>query len=310
VTFAEAFVPVAITRRSGHHESIHHGAVVALAADGSLSWSAGDGDVAIYPRSSLKPLQAEAMVHAGLAVDDDLLAIVCASHDGRAEHVDAVRRLLGGAGLSEDDLRNTPSYSIEDAAHASALREGLAPSSLLQNCSGKHAGMLATAVVNGWPTDGYLSPEHPVQAMIVAHLAAVAGPVHHVGVDGCGAPAAVVTLRALVAAVRDMAVTGGPVVRAMTTHPALVGGPQRDVTLLMQAVDGLVAKDGAEGVLVAALPDGRAVGVKVADGASRACAPVMVAALAALGVNVAPHALEHQVLGHGRPVGEVVAVVG
>jgi len=307
---AEAFVPVAVTRRSGYDESIHHGAVVALGGDGALAWAAGDADVPIYPRSSLKPLQAAAMVEAGLCVDAELLAVVCASHDGRAEHLDAVLRLLRDAGLSEHDLENTPSFPLEEAAHSDALRRGVEPSPLLQNCSGKHAGMLATAVVNGWPTGGYLQPEHPVQSLIAAHLERVAGPAAHVGVDGCGAPALVIGLRALTAAVRDMAVRGGPVHHAMTSHPALVGGPQRDVTVLMQLVHGLLAKDGAEGVFVAAVPDGRAVGVKIADGAFRACGPVMVATLRTLGVDVPAGALEQSVLGHGRPVGEVRAIVG
>lgn len=304
-----AFVPVAVTQRCGYDESIHHGAVVALAGDGSLAWAAGDADIPIYARSSSKPLQAEAMIAAGLAVDADLLAVVCASHDGRAEHLDAVRRLLRDAGLSVHDLQNTPAFPIEEAAHDAALRGGIGPSALLQNCSGKHAGMLATAVVNGWPTAGYLEAEHPVQSLIAAHLAGVAGPVAHVGVDGCGAPAAVVGLRALTGAVRDVAVRRGPVQQAMTAHPGLVGGPRRDVTALMKLVDGLVAKDGAEGVFVAAVPDGRAVGVKIADGASRACGPVVVAALRSLGIDVPAGALAHHILGHGRPVGDVRAIV-
>ncbi|MDQ3470429.1 MAG: asparaginase, partial [Actinomycetota bacterium] len=223
-----AFVPVAVTRRSGCDESIHHGAVVAIGADGALAWSAGDADVEIYPRSSLKPLQAEAMGGAGLDVDAAALAVVCASHGGRAEHLDAVRRILHGAGLSEHDLQNTPAYPLDNEAHDDAVRGSVEPSALLQNCSGKHAGMLATAVVNGWPTAGYLALEHPVQAAIMAHLARVAGPVTHVGVDGCGAPAAVVSLRAMTAAMREVAVRRGAVHHAMTAHPRLVGGPQRD----------------------------------------------------------------------------------
>jgi L-asparaginase II len=170
--------------------------------------------------------------------------------------------------------------------------------------------MLATAVINGWPTAGYTDPDHPVQRRIIADLRREVGPAEHVGVDGCGAPAPTVSLTALAAAVRRLAVDGHPVHAAMTGHPDMVGGPTRDVTRLMRLVPGLITKDGAEGVHVAALPDGRAVAVKIADGAGRARAPVTVAALRSLGVELAADALVEPVLGHGRPVGRVRALVG
>ncbi len=305
-----AFVPVAVSRRSGCDESVHHGAVVALAADGSVAWAAGDPDVAIYPRSALKPLQAAAMVDAGLALDDRLLAVVCASHDGRPEHVAAVRAILAGAGLADDDLDNTPGLPLEGDAARLIVCAGEGPASITQNCSGKHAGMLATAVRNGWPTVGYREPHHPVQQMILADLARRAGALSAVGVDGCGAPAPMLPLVGLARAVRQLAVDGHQVHRAMSDHPSMVGGPTRDVTLLMQLVPGLVAKDGAEGVQVAALPDGRAVAVKIADGAGRARAPVTIAALRALGVDLAADAIVEPVLGHGKLVGRVHALVG
>lgn len=301
------FVPVAVARRSGLDESIHWGAVVALAVDGSIAWSAGDPDVVIYPRSSLKPLQAAAMVGAGLQLDDRQLAVVGASHDGCAEHLDVVRSILTGAGLREDDLENTPTLPLNPDARDDMVRAGESPASILQNCSGKHAAMLATSVLHGWPTAGYVAEDHPVQRLIDDHIARVAGGVHHVGVDGCGAPAAAVSLGGLARAVRRLAVDGHDVYRSMVAHPDLVGGPSRDVTVLMRQVPGLLAKDGADGVYVAAMPDGRAVAVKVADGGERARRPVMVAALASLGVDVGP--AEVPVLGHGRPVGEVRAVV-
>jgi L-asparaginase II len=304
------FEAVAVTERSGHRESVHLGAVVALDEGGRIAWSAGDPDVEVYPRSSLKPLQAAAMLALGLVVPDDHLALVCASHDGCAEHVAGVRALLAAVGLSERDLANTPTLPLNEDAAAEVIRSGAEPAAVLQNCSGKHAGMLATAVVNGWPVDGYVEPTHPVQAAILEHVGAAAGPIAHVGVDGCGAPAAVLPLAALARAVRRLAVDGTPIHRAMTAHPQLVGGPDRDVTRLMRAVPGLVAKDGAEGVYVAALPDGRAVALKIADGASRARVPVMVAALTALGVDVPAASLEEPVLGHGQPVGFVRALVG
>jgi L-asparaginase II len=306
----DTFVPVAVTERSGFPESIHFGAVVALGPDGEVAWSAGDPDVVIYARSALKPLQAASMVAAGLDLEDRLLAVVCASHDGRPEHVAAVTEILAGAGLGPADLDNSPTYPLDPEASIAAVRAGGTAASITQNCSGKHAGMLATAVVNGWPSTGYTDPGHPVQRRILDDLRREAGPVEHVGVDGCGTPAPTVSLTALAAAVRRLAVDGHRVHRAMTTHPEMVGGPTRDVTRLMRLVPGLLAKDGAEGVHVAALPDGRAVAVKVADGAGRARAPIIVAALRSLGVDLAADALVEPVLGHGRPVGRVRALIG
>jgi L-asparaginase II len=306
----KAFVPVAVAERSGFTESVHHGAVVALGSDGAVVWSAGDPDVVIYPRSALKPLQAASMVGAGLTLDSRLLAVVCASHDGRPEHVAAVTEILAGVGLGPGDLENTPALPLDSGASIAVVRAGGQATSISQNCSGKHAGMLATAVINGWPTAGYTDQDHPVQRRILGDLRREAGPAEHVGIDGCGAPAPTMSLTALAAAVRQLAVDGHPVHAAMTGHPEMVGGPTRDVTRLMRLVPGLLAKDGAEGVHVAALPDGRAVAVKIGDGAGRARAPVMVAALRALGVDLAADALVEPVLGHGRPVGRVRAVVG
>jgi L-asparaginase II len=304
------FVPVAVARRNGRDESLHHGAVVALAADGSVAWAAGDADVAIYPRSALKPLQAAAMVDAGLSLDDRLLAVVCASHDGRPEHVAAVREILAASGLTDDDLDNIPGLPLEVDAARSIVCAGGGPASITQNCSGKHAGMLVTSLGNGWPTAGYRDPDHPVQRMILATLGGPAGPITAVGVDGCGAPAPMLPLVGLARAVRELAVEGHQVHRAMTGHPAMVGGPARDVTLLMQLVPGLMVKDGAEGVQVAALADGRAVAVKIADGAGRARTPVTIAALRALDVDLDADAIVEPVLGHGETVGRIHSLVG
>jgi len=300
-------VLVAHSTRSGVVESIHHGAVVALAADGSVAWTAGNPDAAVYPRSSLKPLQAQAMVGAGLDVPLELLAIACGSHHGELHHVDAVRRLLATAGLDESALQNSPALPLSTAAAEDAIRARTGPSSLLQNCSGKHAAMLATSVARGWPTEGYLDPQHPVQLSIHAYVAEVAGGVVHTGIDGCGAPTAMVSLAGLARAVRHLAVSGAAAYRAMIAHPALVAGAGGDDTELMAAEPGLAIKGGAEGVAVAAHADGRAVALKVADGSGRARLPVLLAALRSLGFTA--DVPVPAVLGHGRPVGEIAALV-
>ncbi len=178
------------------------------------------------------------------------------------------------------------------------------------NCSGKHAAMLATCVANGWSIDDYLDPRHPLQLAITARVCELAGPVDHIGVDGCGSPAHAVGLDALARAFGELARRQGPVWSAMTNHPELVGGERRDVTRLMRAVPGLMAKDGAEGVFAAALPDGRAAAVKISDGASRAAGVVVAAALAAAGVDVDPSQFGEPIRGHGEPVGSVSPAFG
>jgi L-asparaginase II len=311
MTFADAFVPVAATRRSGVDESVHFGAVVALGTDGEVAVRAGDPEAPIYPRSCNKPLQATAMVELGLDVPPEQLAVACASHDGSPAHEAAVRRLLAGAGLDESALRNTPDLPLDPASAEDVVRGGGTRAPIHMNCSGKHAAMVATCVANGWDVASYLDPAHPLQLAIAATIGTLSGDVTHVGVDGCGAPAHVTDLLGLARAFRSLAVGRSTVWQAMTEHPDMVGGPTRDVTILMRAVPGLMAKDGAEGVFAAALPDGRAVALKIADGASRARPAVMVAALGALGVDV--DGLDDRVVqtvrGHGRRVGEVRSLV-
>jgi L-asparaginase II len=317
------FVPIAVTRRSGLDESVHFGALVALGPSGDVAFSCGDADVTVYGRSANKPLQATAMLEAGLQLAPDLLAVSCASHDGSPVHAAAVRRILAGAGLDESALRNTPDLPLDPEAAADVIRSGGTRLPIHMNCSGKHAAMVATCVVNGWDVESYLDADHPLQRRITDAIDAMtAGPpagssparstggVVHVGVDGCGAPVQAMPLVGLARAFRAIALERAAVWRAMTTHPGMVAGPDRDVTLLMHSVPELMVKDGAEGMFAAALPDGRAVALKVADGASRARPAVMVAALGALGVDVvgAAERLVQVVRGHGRRVGEVRAV--
>lgn len=301
---AAAVAPIAATTRSGAIESVHHGVVVALDADGSVVLSAGEPSTTVYPRSSLKPLQAEGMLAVGLDVTPEQLAIACASHRGQPVHIDVVRSLLASVGLTAHRLQNTPDRPLDPAAAVDVIRAGGEPSPLLQNCSGKHAAMLATCAVNGWDLDSYLDPEHPLQVAIDRHIATRTGAVLHTGIDGCGAPTAAVTLESIARGFAAVATTAGDVYKAMTARPDLVSGDGGDDTALMRAVPGLMMKGGAEGVVVAALADGRAVAVKVADGAARAALPVLLDVLHRLGVetgNVAPP----PILGHGRPVGEV-----
>ena len=298
-------VPLAVTDRSGMVESVHHGVAVAIDRDGEVAFAAGNPDAVIYPRSANKPMQADAMLRLGLSLDPPGVALACASHGGSEPHLDVVRSILADHGLGVDALDNTPAMPLDpDAAHAWCRRGGEADP-LHQNCSGKHAAMLATCVVRGWPTDGYLDPSHPLQQAITEHVRCLAGPVAHIGVDGCGAPAHALSTVALAQAFARLARERTRVWVAMNEHPDLVGGPTRDVTLLIRSVPGLMAKDGAEGVLAAALPDGRAAAVKIGDGAARAAGVVLGAVLRRVDVDVPTDAIVGTILGHGRPVGEV-----
>lgn len=257
-----------------------------LGAGGAEHLAIGEVTAPMFPRSSNKPLQALAMVRAGLDLPDADLALVCASHNGEPAHAEGVERILARYGLTEDDLRCPPALPL----HGPAARAAPAARRLLMNCSGKHAGMLVTCVLRGWPTGSYLDPAHPLQREIAGTLAEAAGePLTTTGVDGCGAPVFALSLTGLARAFAGLAAAapGSPprrVADAMRAHPFMVAGTDREDTRLMRAVPGLVCKAGAEGVHAAALPDGRAVTLKIDDGATRARLPVMVGALRALGV--------------------------
>ncbi|MFI9011813.1 asparaginase [Actinosynnema sp. NPDC053489] len=291
-------------------ESVHHGSVIALDRAGREALAVGRPHDTTYPRSSNKPVQALAMLRHGLDLTGELLALACASHSGEDFHVDGVRRVLAAHGLTEDDLQCTPDLPIGEDALKAHLAAGRPKAPLYMNCSGKHAAMLATCVVNGWATRDYLDPGHPLQRAVRETLEELAGErIGAEGVDGCGAPLLGISLTGLARAFR--AIAGAPdgperrIAEAMSRHPEWVGGTNRDVTALMRAIPGAVAKDGAEGVYAVALPTGEAVACKIADGSSRARAVVVVAALRRLGVAAPEELATFPVLGHGRPVGAV-----
>ncbi len=311
---SDAFVELAVTTRNGHDESVHYGAVVALESDGSVAFALGDAGAVVFPRSSTKPIQATAMVASGLSLPPRLLALVCASHDGRAEHLSTAKEILATAGLTEDALGNTADYPLDPDAQDAAIRAGGVKTALQMNCSGKHSGMLATCVHNGCDLESYLHVDHPLQLRITEMVPQLAGEeASFIGVDGCGAPAHALSLLGLARAFRSVALApsssaAGQVATAIRQHPEMLGGPTRDITLLIQGVPGLMGKDGAEGVFAIALPDGRAIALKISDGANRARPPVMKFALQALGVDVSavdPRAFDSVIFGHGKPVGSV-----
>ncbi len=303
--------------RGGFVESAHRASVVATSPDGGEHLLAlGAVDDPVFPRSSNKPVQTLAMVRAGLRMPPAHLALASASHSGEEFHLAAVREMLASVGLTEGALQNTPDYPVDEQAREAVLRSGGGKLPITQNCSGKHAAMLATCVVNGWDTATYCEPSHPLQVAIAETLAELTGDqITATAVDGCGAPVMAVTLAGLARAFGAMASAPAgtheaQVADAIRANPAYLGGTGRDVTALIEHTPGLIAKDGAESVYAVGLADGRGVALKVADGFPRAKPVILAAVLRHLGVESPALAqLEHSpVLGHGEPVGSIIAV--
>jgi len=273
--------------RSGIVESQHRGHMVLLSADGSTHLSRGNPSLLVYPRSSIKSIQASAMVRLGMRLEPRLLALVAASHSGSEIHQSAAREILLLANLDESALLNATDRPLGEDDR---IKWGSKPgTSLAQNCSGKHSGMLLTSVVNGWPIESYLHPEHPVQVACRAELESLAGEeVSFVSVDGCGAPLFLISLMGLARAIRNLTISTDPIHRsvigACRDFPEMVAGEGRLTTRKMREIPGLFLKEGAEGVQVASLADGRSLAFKVDDGSSRALGVLLVAALETFGV--------------------------
>ncbi|MDQ4502142.1 asparaginase [Sinomonas sp. ASV322] len=322
-----AHAPLAVQTRGGLVEGVHYGSVAATDAEGRLIWEAGDASALFYPRSALKPLQAVALVRAGLSVPSELLALAAASHSGAAEHRKGTLRILSLHGLDVTSLENTADLPYGVAEREAWLRSGGYADRVCQNCSGKHAAMAAVCTLNGWSVAGYLDPEHPLQRLVAATVAELTGEDPSAWTtDGCGTPLPAVSLAGMARAYGRLALAGAnddgaahpgaeaAVARAMSAHPEMVAGEGRDVARLMRLLPGAVAKDGFEGVQLVGLPDGHAVAVKISDGGDRARMPVAVRTLKALGIaEAAPGGAlsplaESPVLGGGRPVGTFAAL--
>lgn len=314
---------VAEVVRNGVVESVHHGIVALTEADGTPGTAIGPVDASILPRSSLKPLQAIAMLRAGAQLQGELLALSCASHSGERLHLDGARAILASVGLDESALQNTPDLPYAEGERRRWIQDGMPPTSLAQNCSGKHSGMLAACVASGWDLATYRDPAHPLQRLIVEVVEEFTGEaVSATTTDGCGAPALGVSSMGLARAFGALAsadpeTDAGAVATALRQHPHHLGGTGRDVTELIRAVPGLIAKDGAESVYAVGLADGRGLSVKITDGADRARVVVATSMLRragvdALGPEVAAVLDELDaravVRGHGERVGSVRAV--
>jgi L-asparaginase II len=294
--------------RSGLIESTHSGHLILIAADGSDLLTLGDVDAEIYPRSAIKSLQAAAMVRSGLNLNDEQLALVCASHGGTSRHQEVALEILHSVGLSELDLQNTPDTPLDRDAR---IKWGDKPAtSLAANCSGKHSGMLATCVINGWDIKTYRDANHPLQIAIVNEIADLIGrPINRTSIDGCGAPLFSMSTRSVAVAARRMRIDSDPVftkvISACLKHPEMILAEGAFDTRMMRSVPGLFVKGGAESVMLASLADGGAIAWKISDGGNRANGPMIKAALAKFGINIEGEAVD--VLGGGNVVGSLSA---
>ena len=322
---APSGVPAVFVTRGSRVESVHAVAACVADAGGRLALALGDIETPVYLRSAAKPFIAAEVVASGAVArfgfSSRELAVIAASHNAEPFHVAAVRSILSKIGLDESALRcgvHAPLY--EPAARALAA-SGHVPGAIHNNCSGKHAGILAECVHLGLDTAGYLAAGHPVQQRILAFCARVLEePLQTlpIAVDGCGIPVFATQLRSAALAFARLATLEGiadadaraleRVRGAMLSHPDYVAGTGRFDTALMNAARGsVVCKAGAEGVHGSALlPLGVGFVAKVADGARRAAPPAVLATLRKLGALDDP-ALE-QLAAFARP--EVYNVAG
>jgi L-asparaginase II len=295
-------VPLVGVTRGDRFESIHAVAACACDVDGTVVLALGTNDEPVFLSSSAKPFITAAGVRAGTAqrfgFDDRELALISASHNAQAFHVEGVRGILTKIGATVDDLRcgaHAPTYRPA----AAALRaHGEKPTALHNNCSGKHAGILALARVLEAPFEGYLEPGHPAQRAILAFCERVSDDAFtsdKLGIDGCGIPAYATSLRNAARSFARLATLDqldpadaaalARVRAAMIAEPDYVAGTKRFDTDLIRAGNGrIVCKGGAEGVLATALLDGGlGLVLKVVDGAQRAAPPAALALLRQLG---------------------------
>lgn len=315
-------VELAVVERNGFIESRHAGAAVVLSPEGEVVLTLGNASALVLPRSSLKPLQAIASVTTGAALEGEQLALATASHAGTDRHAEVVRAILLEGGLTEDDLACPPAWPSDSDARDELVREHGEQTRIRMNCSGKHAAMLRACVATGWPTEGYLSPDHPLQVHTREVIERLTGEkVAATAIDGCGAPIYAMTLTGLARAIHRIGSASGrspfalhrvagALVAAVRQNAWTIDGPGRADTIAIEKL-GVFAKGGAEGVMVMVAPNGATVALKMLDGSARATTIVAATLLARVGALSAAKiedltaALPLDVLGGGQPVGKI-----
>ena len=296
-------------------ESSHTGAIAVADARGRLMLALGDVKHPVYPRSAVKAMQGLPLLESGaadaFALSDAELAVACASHSGDRVHLDTVGSLLAKAGLDDSYLACGAHWPVSEAATRELLRAGQRPRAIHNNCSGKHAGMLATAKHLGLDPRGYEQPDHPVQLMIARIISEICGNAldrARMGIDGCSVPTFALPLAALAGGFARLGSGEGlpfertlaarRLLHACFAEPLHVAGEGRfDTIVLRTLAPSCFIKGGAEGVHCAALPElGLGIALKIDDGAKRAAELVMSELLAAL-LPEAQHMLADQLGG-------------
>lgn len=298
--------PLAIIRRDGLNESFHLGTAALIAPDGEVLEQIGDTKALIYPRSALKPIQAMAMRELGLRTNPRQSVIAMASHYATAEQVALVQELLHEHGNSDRDLGCPEAWPWNPQAKLAASSQ----SRVFMNCSGKHAGFLATAKLNQLDTKSYLSAEHPVQVRVKKLIEELSGEkITKTTIDGCGAPLFALSTEGLARAIGHLPIRDAQLFEAGLSYPELIGDSTTPDALLMK--HGVFSKLGAEGVFTAVTRSGFALAIKFADGSLRAALRVSAAILAKHNLitddqRVAIEAEDGlSVLGGGKVIGEI-----
>jgi L-asparaginase II len=277
---------LAARTRSGLDETIHHGAVAVMSADGSLVASSGDIDQPFFIRSASKPFQALVAQESGAALQPTQLAVAAGSHDGEPAHAALVEKMLAERGLEEDDLLCPPTPPLSAAATRRYREQGAdRDRRTWNNCSGKHAAWLRACHAQGWPTRGYLDPDHPIPVLVTGVVAELGGlEPTPVGVDGCGAPVHRTTARAMALLYARLAAEPRmrEVFTAMHRYPALASGVGNGDALIATALNA-AAKRGAAGCLGVAIDRRYGLAVKAWDGLQDVAYSAAIATLAALG---------------------------
>jgi L-asparaginase II len=296
-------------------EARHTVHVAVADAHGRVVARAGNGNGLTYYRSAAKPFQALPLVEEGIVrrfgISLPELALCCASHEGEPEHVATARSILSKIGIDEALIRCGSQLPFGADASQELLMLGGQAMPIHNNCSGKHAGMLALAVGMGWNPVDYHLPGHPVQDRMLREILRWTGLGETevaTGVDGCGVVCFAVPLFQIAKSFARFSVAAadneGPaeIVRAMTTHPFMVGGTGRACTQVIEAAAGKAfVKLGAEGTYIGGIPaSGLGFAIKVEDGGRRAVEVALVKVLEELGVltEAAVTAISH----HGNPI--------
>jgi L-asparaginase II len=284
-----------VVTRGAIVESHHRVHAAVVNASGKLIGAARDSRMLTHWRSCAKPFQVMPLLESGgfdkIGWGDDQLALACASHGGEPEHVAVAEAMLASIGMEQGDLACGPHDPLAQRGQKFLRETGSRPTRLHNNCSGKHAAMLAHAHTNRWPAFGYERQDHQVQRDALDEVAKWTGVDPSqivVAVDGCGCVEFALPLESMARAYAGLAdaarrsnETSSRIIHAMQTRPFLVGGTDRFDSALIEATEGkVIAKIGAEGVhSVAIIDEGIGIALKVEDGAQRAQFPAVLSVL-------------------------------